>query len=121
MRDGSALLKPMHGRIGQSRLEIHDGKIRDMRRERHLGGDRDAERQGHLRGLQVDRMLVGEAALNDARNAERDRRDIGGAEAVLKAQRQHAIDSGGDARGGRVRLGKHVHEMEALPEPVLDR
>ena len=36
------------------------------------------------------------------------------------AQRQHAVDAGRDPRRRGMGFHQHVHEMEALAEPVLD-
>ena len=65
-------------------------------------------------------MLVGQALLDDAGEADMHRRDVGGAEAVPAPQRQHGVDAGGDPGRGGMGFHQHIHQMEAGAEAVLD-
>ena len=91
------------------------------RRKLDLRRQRDTERQAHLRRLQVHRMRIGQPPLDDLRNAERHAGDVADGEFVLLAQLQHRVDAGRDPRRRRVRLHQHVHQMEALAQPLLDQ
>ena len=69
--------------------------------------DRSASRVAQVESVDTvqftrSRMRIGQAALDDARDAKIDRRNVVHAKAVLLPQQKHAVDAGCNPRRGRM-------------------